>query len=488
MQQTRKQSKFYTVFLLALAIAFQSIVPHSARAADSFQIPEIDNRSPELFVLDSVAKLDDFIEIVEKHMSNRSNKGWSFVASAAVQVVAISGVVIDVFFFKTKVLTPFSGGLKDASTVGKVGNFGMDSLTAIRRWSVGSGVALNVPKDANEKIFKVHPEDLPQFKEALVSIRSTQYSLLMQLLRAKSKTDVVALGQYQNIDRIIRESRPSFLREYEACIKDTETYKDERYMRAFKKSLKAHFLLLFFSGGMINEFADSWRISPPLHHYLSQSTLPSALDKCLNPGEVMGDAHANFVLKLHAADFGARLLVVSILYLLARSQVVKKEAAAKGAPKVPAFLQKIMSGWVGNIVNNVKTLFAKISPKLIARAIAAVQLISSSIALYDIKKEWDEVRDETADRHTMEEFLKLGKKYFLDRANAEFAKLTEVLKDPSLDLETREEAQEELEKWALVISEINTATLVGPKPKVTPAQNETPKLHNPIVGSRILWN
>ena len=465
--------KSKTVFVLLLALAVQVVVVPNAYGLQ-ITVPEIEARVSDQFLLESVAKLDDFIEDIRAKEKLRGVENVGFAVSAMVQLGTVTGILLDQFLFKKKLVSGVVDEVKKVSTAGQAGKFPLELSGVVRKWMVGTS-AVNIAVAKKPKELIVHVEDLALFREILTVVRNKQAGILLRMWQNAGKEDVTLRTKLLNMETLIREQRPSFKEIYESCSADPGGYKSFMAMEMYRKSLGDYFGMLLLTPNAITKQVNSSWISPTLRNYINQDVLPIALNKCFNistagPAEtvsefrqfvlsipvlgagvsmvtdVANNEHHRFVAQLFAVDAMAKFVTFAAVFAVFR---VKELFHASKAPGINV-AGKFNNAWLGDVLNKVQTMFAKISPALIAKVIVTTQVAVSSYSLFVIKKEYDIAKDEGVARRSSEEFNRLAKKYFQDRAIEQIAELKKLLGSKELDLKDRAAVENELRSWQLL--------------------------------------
>lgn len=466
------------ILVLAMTVVIQALFVHRAQALD-ITVPEVESRVSDQFILESISKLDDFIEDIRAKERLRGYENVGFVTAAFVQLGTVTGIMLDQFLFRKKLVSGAVDQVKKMSTAGQAGKFPLELSAMTRRWFVGSS-AVNIAAARKEKTFSVHVDDLALFREILTSIRLKQEQILYRVWKSQALTDARYRDKLSNMETLIRENRPSFKAIYEPCSADPSGYKTDISIEVYSKSLKEFFSALLFTPANVTRQADAGFISPTLKAYISQDVLPMALRKCFKissgPAEstsqfkqfvlgipflgagvsmiedISGDEHHRFIAQLFAVDTASRFVVFAAVLSIYRFKDAFR-SATKTAPAVPGFVAKFKNTWLGDTIKAAETLFAKISPKVVARVVIITQLVVSSYTLYVIRKEYAETKEEGKQRRPMEEFNKLANKYFHDRAIAQIKDLKQLLSTKGADVKDRAMIEKEIPNWEMIETE-----------------------------------
>lgn len=464
---------------LAIVVVIQTLFSQKALAIE-ITVPEIESRVSDQFVLESISKLDDFVEDIRAKERLRGYENIGFVTATFVQLGTITGIMLDQFLFQKKVIGGAVDQVKKMSTAGQAGKFPLELSAMTRRWLVGSS-AVNIAAARTEKKFSVHVEDLTLFREILTTIRDKQARILLRMWKEAARTDSRYRDKIVNMESLVLENRPSFKAIYEPCLADPRGYKTDIAIEVYSKSLKEYFSVLLFTPAAVTKQVDAGFISPTLKSYINQDVLPMALRKCfkvvstgpvesasqfkhfflgipfLGAGvnmleDIAGDEHHRFIAQLFAVDTAARFVVFAAVFSIYRFKDAFR-SATKSAPSIPSFANKFKNTWLGDTMKAAEVLFAKISPTVVARVVIVTQLVVSSYSLYVIKKEYSETKEEGNLRRPTNEYNKLAQKYFHDRAIAQIKDLKQLLSAKGADSKDRAMIEKEIHSWEMLETE-----------------------------------
>tara|TARA_B110001454_G_C12723308_1_gene436481 strand:+ start:24017 stop:25432 length:1416 start_codon:yes stop_codon:yes gene_type:complete len=464
------------MFVLVIAFVIQALSLGRVHALE-INVPEIESRVSDQFILESISKLDDFIEDIRAKESLRGYENVGFATATFVQLGTVTGIMLDQFLFRKKLVSGAVDQVKKVSTAGKAGKLPLELSAMTRRWFVGSS-AINIAAAGKEKTFSVHVDDLAIFREILSTIRQKQAGLLYRVWRNAATNDPRYREKLVNMETLVRESRPSYKAIYEPCSMDPNGYKTNVAIEVYSKGLKDFFSVLLFTPSAVTKQVDAGFISPTLKSYINQEVLPMALRKCFNVSsapsdettsqfkqfvlripflgagvnmieDIAGDEHHRFIARLFAVDTAARFVVFAAVFSIYRFKDAFR-SATKTNPKIPEFASKFKNTWLGDTMKAVETLFAKISPNVVARVVIVSQLVVSSYSLYVIKKEYSETKEEGKKRRPTDEFNKLAKKYFHDRAIAQIQDLKKLLSTKGAEAKDRAEIEKEIRNWEML--------------------------------------
>lgn len=443
-------------------------------SAIEVSIPNVETKVSDEFILESIAKLDDFIEDIRAKERLRGVETVGFVTATMVQLGTITGILLDQFVFKKTLVSGVVDEVKKVSTAGRVGKLPFEIGTFTRRWFVGTGAA-NIAAASKEKSFTVHVQDLALFREILTSVREKQAQILFRVWKDTSKSDLRYREKLANMETLIREKRPSFKSVYEPCSSNPSGYKRDMAIHVYSNGLKDYFTVLLVTPAAVSKQVDAGFISPTLKAYINQEVLPWALNKCfkiqtsgsgetvsgfrkfvlgiplLGAGVLMiedigANEHHRFIAQLFAVDTVSRFVVVAAVYSIFRFKDVFRHTKTPG----PEVVGKFKNTWLGDTMKWVQTFFSKISPTLVAKVVVTSQIVISSYSLYALKREYDEAQEVGQSRRTTEEFKRLAKKYFHDRALAQIQELKNLLTVKDIDMKDRAAIEKEIRNWRLI--------------------------------------
>lgn len=463
--------------MLAMILVAQFLLAPKAQALQ-LTIPEIEARVSDEFLVESIAKLDDFIENIRAKERIRDVENVGFAVSSLVQLGVVTGILLDQFIFGKKLVTGVVDEVKKLSTTGQVGRLQLDIGSIIKRWMVGTG-AVNIAASRKPKEFTVHVQDLALFREILTSVRNKQAAILYRFWRDKSAESKIFRAKFLDLENIIREQRPSFKEIYESCSADPETYKIEMTIEIYSKSLKDYFTALMLTPNAVTRQVEAGFISPSLRWYINQDVLPMALKKCFKisaiaPAEnrsefrqfvlgvpVLGagvamatdignNEHHRFIAQLFTADMTAKFVTVAAIYLIFRIKNIFRNATMSSASTTGKFKDT----WMGDIMRYIKLVFSKISPRLIAKSVVMTQLAISGYSLFVIKKEYDLSKEDGFVRRSSEESNRLAKKYFQDKAAEQITELQNLLGEKDLGVKDRAAIEKEIRNWKILETEM----------------------------------
>lgn len=423
-------------------------MPLSESQAEAFKIPEINAHISDQFILESIAKLDDFIEDIRNKQEIRDQQNVGFANSAIVHLGTLTGTLVDQFLLKTKLLTPVFAGIHEVSSVGKAGTFPMRLLEFTKNWMYAASAVQSV-KTIKEKIFVVHVDDLALFREILTQVRQEEKSLLVKLWTQKG----ISKNQVANIEAIISEQRPSFKKIYEPCSADTASYKINTSIEIYRQSLFDYLKMLTLSPGSITAQFNAGFISPTLNSYMNQDVVTKALKKCFkvdpNASGLLDDESQRFIAQLLAVEGVSKLVLISAVVTIWK---------LRNTPRLPktSMLAKIQSTWMGKWIKPIVDLFSKISPATVAKVIAITQVAASSYSLYTIRQEYIAAKNSTENRRSPEEFKKIAKSFFHTRAIAQLEILKTAINQPGLDENDKASLSTEITNWEIIAKEFNS--------------------------------
>jgi hypothetical protein len=457
MLQCRRFSHFKFPNLIALFLVVSSIMLSAIQTqADVFKIPELESRVSEGFVLESIAKLDDFIEELRRKEQLRTKENAGFVVATAAQIGALSSALFDHLVFKTKYFTPAVDELKTMNDAGKAGSISMELKVISRRWMTTStaGQAASNPK---EKVFSVHVKDIPLFRQVLVQVRERQAMILYKIVRDKVKSGLASEDQLSKLSMRIQESRPSFKAIYGSCSANPSSYKMGMMFEIYRLSLFDYFKFLTLSPSWLTAQFNSGLISPTLRSYMNQEVLPRALKKCFNVSDdasgFFSDESERFIAQLLGADAVAKFVVISTVVAFWK---FKKSYDSAGVKSVSAANDSRVMKLMKPAIDFFQKIFAKVPAKLIARVLVYTQIVCSSYNLYTIKKEYDEAKDEKGIRRNQAELRMLAKKYFHDRALGQIESLEKLLNQDGITIKDRAALEKEINNWKSIETEFRS--------------------------------
>lgn len=468
-------SKAQTMFVLVLALATQLLFMPQASALQ-VTVPEIDAKVSDEFLLESIAKLDDFIEEIRAKEKIRGVENVGFAVAGIVQLGTVSGILIDQFLFKKKVVSGVVDEVKKVSTAGQAGKFPLELSGVVRKWMVGSS-AINIAAAKKPKELVVHVEDLALFREILTTVRIKQAGILYRVWRDASKQSVIYRAKLMNFETLVRERRPSYKDVFEPCSFDPVAYKHLMIMDMYRKSLGDYFSMLLLTPNAVTKQVNAGFISPTLRAYINQEILPIALNKCFKISssesaetvsefrqfvlsvpfigagvtmatDIAGNEHHRFIAQLFAVDAAAKFVTFAAVFAVFRFKELFR--ASKTTGPGANVLGKFKNTWMGDVMKHVQTVFTKISPTLIARVIVTTQVAVSSYSLYVIKKEYDLAQDDGVARRTSDEFNRMAKKYFQDRAIEQITDLKKLLSSKDIDSKDRALIEKEIRNWQML--------------------------------------
>lgn len=427
---------------------------YSANAIEVL-IPEVNGRFTDEFILDSVAKLDDFIEDIRAKENIKGTQSFGFASASVVQLGIATGSLMDYFLTPGRGIVTFIDGVKKAGGLGSASMMPTKLADFSRRWMFLVSTGQVASAAIKEKIFTVHVDDLALFREILSTIRQKQAALLVGAWKEQTRERLL------NIDRLILEARPSFKRIYDFCSVDPFEYKKSVMIDIYSKSLWDYFKLLTMDSSYISAQMAAGLMSPTVNAYLSQEVLPHALKKCFQvSSENVGtfkDEGSQFVATLLALDGASKFVVIASII-----SIVKFEELRFGFDKFsPTGSLKAMGnvqvGWLSKIVEPVKMLVSKVSPALIRKIMVVTQVGASGFNLYSISKDYKAAKEEAGARRTEEEFRKYVSQYFQARALLQIKELEKILNDDKqMDTSDRTALENEIRKWRAVEAEFKS--------------------------------
>jgi|GEM_PF-2726413 len=469
--------KIQIMLVLVLTVAAQLVfIPHAQ--ALQVTVPEIEAKVSDEFLLESIAKLDDFIEDIRAKEKIRGVENVGFAVASILQLGTVTGILIDQFYFKKKIVSGVVDEVKKVSTAGQAGKFPLEFGGFVKKWMVGSS-AVTIATTKKPKELIVHVEDLALFREILTTVRNKQAGILYRVWRDASKQSVIYRAKLVNMETLIREHRPSYKEVYEPCSHDPVAYKHHMIMDMYRSSLGDYFSMLLMTPNAVTKQVNAGFISPTLRHYINQEVLPIALNKCfkisssgsaetvsefrqfvlsipfIGAGVTMAtdlkdNEHHRFIAQLFAVDTAAKFVTFAAVFAVFRIKELFRASTASVGTGSAGLMGKFKNTWMGDIMKYVHTVFTKVSPTLIARVIVTTQVVVSSYSLYMIKKEYDLAKDEGVARRSPEEFKKMAKKYFQDRAIEQIADLKKLLSSKDIDAKDRAVLEKEIRNWQML--------------------------------------
>lgn len=473
-----KRLNLKTKISVSLAFAgVHSLVFPSKALAIEVSIPEIQSRVADEFVLESIAKLDDFIEEIRAKEKLRGIEPVGFGTATIVQLGTITGIMVDQFIFRKTLVSGMVDEVKKIATAGKAGRLPFDLSNFTRRWFVGASAA-NIAAAKNEEMFVVHVQDLALFREIMTSVRQRQQNILYRIWQDAAAKENKYRDKILNMENLIRENRPSFKKIYEACAGNPSSYKNSTMLEIYSQGLKDYFTALLLTPAAVTKQIDAGFISPTLNSYINQEVLPMALRKCFNVSldraaksatefektilsipyvgagvtmatDIVEDEHHRFIAQLFAVDTASRFVVFASIFSIYKFKDLFRRA------KLPGFkpVGKFQNTWLGDTMKYLQALFKKISPSLIAKVVVTSQVTISGYTLYSLKKEYDKTTEVGQARRTTEEFNRIAKKYFHDRAIEQIQELKNLLFMEGVEAKDRAAVEEEIRKWKMIEDE-----------------------------------
>lgn len=429
---------------IVLSIVFLYLPSH----AEEFLIPDVVSKVSDAFIIESIGKLDDFVEDIRRKEELRDAENVGFANAALVHLGTMTGALLDQFFFKTKIVTPVFTSIDDMTTIGKAGSLPMKLGNFVRKWMVTASLVQSV-KSAPEKTFVVHVKDLPIFRKILLEIRDQEVSILLKLWRRKS----VSKDAILNLEKTILENRPSYRKVFDSCSIDPTQYKINTAIDLYRTSFFDYIKVLTLSPGLITSQYNAGMISPSVRAYIKQETLPFALKKCfrVKPSAfgIFQDESDRFIAQLLAVDSASKFVIIATVYSVWKF---------KNKPKAPSpgALMTIRASMFGNMLRPVLDVLAKISPTLIAKVLIGSQIAASIYSLYTIKQEYNSAKDDSIQRRSSEEFKNITKKLFHSRASEHLKKLNELLSKKDLDQVEKNMIEQEITNWSVLEAEFRT--------------------------------
>lgn len=472
-----KTFKTQTIFVVAMIIAIQLVLSPNAVALQ-VTIPDVQSKVSDEFLLESIAKLDDFIEDIRAKERLRGVENVGFAVASIVQLGTVTGILLDQFIFHKKLVSGVVDEVKKVSTAGQAGKFPLELGGIVRKWMVGTS-AMNIAAGKKPKELTVHVDDLALFREILTNIRHKQAMILYRIWRDASYKDVSYRTKLANFETLVREQRPSFKDIYEPCSSNPKGYKMDMSLEMYRKSLKDYFTMLLLTPDAVSRQVNAGFISPSLRTYINQDVLPMALNKCFNissssaaetvsefrqfvlsvpfvgagvtmVGDIGSNEHHRFIAQLFAVDTASKFVVFAAVFAVFRAKDLFRGAKTPG----PSVVGKFKNTWMGDVMKHVQTVFSKISPSLIAKVVVSTQVMISAYSLYVIKKEYDIAKEDGLARRSSEEFNRLARKYFQDKAIEQIAELKKLLEAKDLDIKDRAMIEKEIRNWKVLEIEI----------------------------------
>ncbi len=435
---------------LLLLVLLQLLMVAGLGHAEEFIIPELSTRVSDQFLLESIGKLDDFIEDIRKKEEIRGDETVGFASSSIVQLGTLSGLLIDQFFFKTRILTPVFSKLNEVNELGKTGSFPIKLAEFAKGWMLTANAAHSVqPK--HEKTFIVHVKDLPYFRQVLTQIREQQSMILFRFWKLKPEMK----AKLENFGKVILENRPSFRKIYEACATNETDFKIRVYSHIYLSSLVDYVKLFTFSPSFLSAQYNAGFISPTLKNYIGQETFNAATSKCLNSDPnatgLWNDRSSQFVVQLLAIDGLSKFVIVWMGWRLWK---YKTKPKSPGPSQVDKLLASTYLEWLKPVTD----FFAKISPAMVAKALIATHIAASVYTLYTIRQEYKEAKEDIGQRRTVIEFQELAGKFFHVRAIAQIEILKKTLNQKDLDPSDIESLETEISNWEVIAAEFKAAS------------------------------
>lgn len=436
--------------------------------AETFTIPEIQTRVSDQYIIESIAKLDDFLEEIRKKEELKEGEIVGFSSASLVHLGTLTGALVDHFFVKQKIVAPILSSLGNISSVGKVGSLPSRLWGFARGWML-TATAVQAVKTAPPRTFVVHKEDLPLFRQILSQVRDQQIFLVIRFWRKDFKKK----DQIANLEKIILETRPTFKKIYEPCSQDPNQYQTDTLVHIFRYSLFDYIKFITWAPSLITAQYNAGFISPTARQYINQFALPFALNKCfkIDPNQetksqdlgIFGtwfspDKNTGFVAKVLAADALARGTIVGIIYAFLKFKYAQPAGKAVTANSLGSIkvVDKLLASRIGTVViQPAINFFNKISPATIARLTLTVTVATSAYALYTVKKEYEELNGSGVARRSKNEFNFEAKKLFHERALSQLEILRAAL--VKADNETdREMVETEITNWELIAAEFKS--------------------------------